>query len=289
MVKKIKTYLSLIKFSHTLFALPFAFIGYFLAIAQEGFSLKMLILITLAMVFARSAAMAFNRYTDREIDKKNPRTQNREIPAGKVKPKEALALTVVNALLFIATTYFMNKLVFLLSPVALFIVLGYSYTKRFTFLSHVVLGLGLSLAPLGAYLAVTGKFDLLPVLFSVVVWFWVAGFDIIYSLQDYEFDKNNNLKSVPVILGKKNALFLSLAFHFISAVVIVIIGILYDFTFLYWIGSVVFIALLFYQHTIVKYDDLSKVNIAFFNTNSLASIIFAIFVIADIVYRIWIL
>ncbi len=282
MLKKINLYLRFIKFSHTVFALPFALIGFFLAYRQQHPSWTLFVLVILAMVFARSAAMSFNRYADRYIDKLNARTASREIPSGKIAEKEALLFTVFSSLMFVLTTYFMNRLVFYLSPVALAIILGYSYTKRFTSLSHIILGIGLSLAPIGAYLAVIPRFDLLPILFSFVVLFWVAGFDIIYALQDYEFDKQNGLKSIPVLLGKTKALRLSLVLHIISALIVIAIGIFFDFGILYWIGAVIFIGLLFYQHTLVKPGDLSKLNLAFFTVNGYASVLFAIFVIADI-------
>jgi 4-hydroxybenzoate polyprenyltransferase len=286
-MKKIKDYLSLIKFSHSIFALPFALIGFSMAYFKLNAVSKSSLLgvgglCILCMIFARSAAMAFNRYLDRNIDAKNPRTQIREIPSGIITPKNAFVFTIVSSLLFIVCTYFINTLCFYLSFVALGVVLGYSYTKRFTPLCHLVLGLGLSLAPIGAYIAVTNQFDVLPILFSCVVLFWVSGFDIIYALQDEAFDKANNLKSIPVLLGKKNALNLSRVFHFISATVILYIGLAYPFSYLYWIGAVLFIALLIRQHSIVQYDNLSKINIAFFTLNGIASIVFAIFVIADL-------
>ena len=215
-----KNYLSLIKFSHTVFALPFALIGFFLAININSTPLQWitLIYVILCMVFARSAAMAFNRYIDRKIDEANPRTAEvREIPNGTIKPKSALIFVIVNCVLFVVTTYFINPLCFYLSPVALLVVLGYSLTKRFTALCHLILGLGLSLAPIGAYLAVTGKFDWLPLLFSFSVLFWVSGFDIIYALQDEEFDKAQQLHSIPVLMGKRNALMLSNFLHVITA------------------------------------------------------------------------
>lgn len=276
-------YLSLVKFSHTIFALPFAVIGYFTAIhfTEAEFSLNLFLLVILCMVFARSAAMAFNRYIDRNIDVQNDRTAIREIPAGIVSPKSALVFVIINCVLFIATTYFINPLCFYLSPVALLVVLGYSFTKRFTALCHVVLGVGLSLAPIGAYLAVTGKFDWLPLFFSFAVLFWVSGFDIIYALQDEEFDKSKQLKSIPVVLGKKGALMLSNVFHVISALFIIYAGFYGHFTMWYWIGATVFTGLLIYQHTLVKPNDLSKVNLAFFTTNGIASVVFAVFVLID--------
>ncbi|MFC2176697.1 UbiA-like polyprenyltransferase [Bacteroidota bacterium] len=280
----IKNYLSLVKFSHTIFAMPFALIGFFLAVTatNASFEWHLLIKVILCMVFARNAAMAFNRFIDRAIDEKNPRTAVREIPAGIVKSNAALAFVILNCIAFVATTYFINTLCFYLSPVALAVILGYSLTKRFTALCHLVLGVGLSLAPIGAYLAVVGQFDLLPILFSFVVLFWVAGFDVIYSLQDEEFDKENQLSSIPVILGKKKALRLSEFLHGISALTLFTAGTTGGFGWLYWIGFGIFTGLLIYQHTIVKPDNLSRINLAFFTTNGVASVVFAVFVIADL-------
>ncbi len=282
-----KNYLSLVKFSHTVFALPFAVIGFFLGIRQTGFHFDLLLFleVVLCMVFARTSAMAFNRYTDRKIDGKNVRTRNREIPSGIISAQSAFALVLLSSLLFMVTTYFINPICFYLSPIALLVVLGYSYTKRFTSLCHLVLGLGLSLAPIGAYLAVTGTFDLLPLLFSFTVLCWVSGFDIIYALQDEEFDKANQLYSLPAYFGKIKALKLSSILHFFSAAFIVAAGIYGSFGVVYWIGVAVFISLLIYQHTLVKPDDLSKVNLAFFSTNGIASIVFASFVVAELVSR----
>jgi 4-hydroxybenzoate polyprenyltransferase len=234
------------------------------------------------MIFARSAAMAFNRWLDKNFDAKNPRTAVREIPAGIIKSSNALFFVITNCLLFIASCFFINKICFYLSPVALFVVLFYSYTKRFTALCHLVLGVGLSLAPIGAYLAVTGVFALLPVLFSFTVLFWVSGFDIIYALQDEEFDKKNNLHSIPAALGKSKALMVSNFLHVLSAACVIGAGVYGHFGYLYWIGVVFYIGLLIYQHILVKPTDLSKVNLAFFTTNGIASVVFAIFVILDL-------
>ena len=282
-MSKIKQYLSLIKFSHTIFALPFAVIGFLLAVKKEGsFDARIFLYMVLCMVFARSAAMAFNRYIDKHIDAANERTAIREIPSGAVKPTSALVFVIINCLLFIATTYFINTICFYLSPVALAVVLGYSFTKRFTALCHLILGVGLSLAPIGAYLAVTGAFNILPLLFSFAVLFWVSGFDIIYALQDEEFDRSKNLRSIPVALGKQKALTLSSLLHLISAAFIVYAGVYANFGLWYWIGTTIFTGLLFYQHTLVKPNDLSKVNIAFFTTNGIASVIFSTFVLIDL-------
>jgi len=281
-----KKYLSLIKFSHTIFAMPFALIGFFLTSQQYNFEWITLLYVVLCMLFARSAAMAFNRYIDRYIDTANPRTcEIREIPNGTISAKNALLFVIVNSLLFIGTTYFINPLCFALSPIALITILGYSYTKRFTALCHLVLGLGLSLAPIGAYLAVSGEFDIIPILFSFVVLFWVSGFDIIYSLQDEKFDKTQKLHSIPVLLGKKNALNLAKLLHSVTIILLAQIGNFAEFGKLYWIGFSVFSALLIYQHTLVKHNDLSKVNLAFFTTNGIASVIFGTFVIADILLK----
>ncbi|KIC91559.1 UbiA-like polyprenyltransferase [Flavihumibacter sp. ZG627] len=292
----IRNYLSLIKFSHTIFAMPFAMIGFFLAATGAtgyfGFltqdyrsAILKFILVILCMVFARSAAMAFNRYLDRHFDAKNPRTTIREIPAGIISADKALLFTIFNSLLFVATCYFINALCFYLSPVALLVVLGYSFTKRFTALCHLVLGLGLSLAPIGAYLAVTGQFDWLPILFSFAVIFWVSGFDIIYALQDEDFDRSQQLHSIPAALGRAKALFISRLLHLLSATSVIIAGIYGGFGWLYWAGVAVFTGMLIYQQSIVSKDDLSRVNIAFMTANGIASVVFSILVITDLFLR----
>ncbi len=279
--QQVKNYLSLIRFSHTVFALPFALIGFTLAVVHEHYSFEwsLFFKVLLCMVFARTAAMAFNRYLDRRYDALNPRTAKREIPAGVIKPQHALTFTIINSLLFILTTFFINTTVLYLSIVALFVILFYSYTKRFTALCHIVLGVGLSLSPIGSYLAVTGKFELLPILFSLTVLTWVSGFDIIYALQDEEFDKSQKLHSIPAALGKRKALMVSNLLHLCAACIVIYAGIHGAFNWVYWIGAAVFIGLLIYQHMLVKPDDLSKVGIAFGNTNGIASIIFALFTI----------
>ncbi|MEO7983130.1 MAG: 4-hydroxybenzoate octaprenyltransferase [Bacteroidota bacterium] len=337
-MSKIKNYLSLIKFTHTIFAMPFALIGFFIGLAKSinadfdvpgmgGYHHKTgvvqwnlnktigwtdnnnlrppfssdsllgklftgnadlatvgfyLLLIILCMIFARSAAMAFNRYLDRVFDAKNTRTAIREIPSGIITPKNALIFTIVSCALFLVTCFFINRLCFYLSPVALAVVLGYSYTKRFTPLCHLILGLGLSLAPIGAYLAVTGSFSLLPVIFSLAVIFWVSGFDIIYALQDEEFDRSQQLYSIPAWLGKAKALRVSELLHVFSAAAILYAGYYGEFGWLYWAGTAVFIGMLAYQHSIVKPTDLRKVNLAFMTANGIASVVFAIFVITDL-------
>lgn len=296
----VKNYLSLIKFSHTIFAMPFAMIGFFLGLAMVPVSVipgwhtpifpshsvtilgLRLFLVICCMIFARSAAMAFNRYLDKNFDAQNPRTAIREIPAGIISSGNALRFVVLNCVAFVIATFFINTICFFLSPVALFVVLGYSYTKRFTPLCHLILGLGLSLAPIGAYLAVTGVFAVLPIMFSLAVIFWVSGFDIIYALQDEDFDKSQNLYSIPAALGKRRALQISKILHVLSASCVIIAGLYGQFSWLYWIGALVFCGMLMYQHSIVKPGDLSRVNLAFMTANGIASVVFAIFVIADL-------
>jgi 4-hydroxybenzoate polyprenyltransferase len=303
----VKSYLSLIKFSHTIFAMPFAMIGFFLAIYKLDIGsgqwnlnksigwgwdstnfvykenlLTKFILVVLCMVFARSAAMAFNRYLDRKFDAKNPRTAIREIPAGIISSHSALRFVILNSVAFIVCAFLLNWLCFALSPIALVVVLGYSYTKRFTPLCHLILGLGLSLAPIGAYIAVTGTFAVLPILFSFAVIFWVSGFDIIYALQDEEFDRSQKLYSIPAALGKAKALKISELLHLLSAACVVSAGWYGNFNWLYWTGVAVFCAMLIYQHSVVKPNDLSRVNLAFMTANGIASVVFALLVIADI-------
>lgn len=305
----IKNYLSLVKFSHTIFALPFALIGFFIGLfykqygqipfagragsiyEEERFSaltspstLTLFFLVLGCMVTARSAAMAFNRYLDRKYDALNPRTAIREIPKGVITPGNALAFTIVNCILFIVFTWFINPICFYLSPVALLVVLGYSYTKRFTPLCHIILGVGLSLAPIGAFLAVTGYFALLPILFSLAVLTWVSGFDIIYALQDVEFDQSQKLYSIPAWLGKSKALTVSFTLHLLSSTFVIAAGLYGGFGVFYWIGVAVFIGMLIYQHSIVKPNDLSRVNLAFMTANGVASVVFMVFVLADIFF-----
>lgn len=281
----IARYASMIKFSHTVFALPFALIGFVLGWREVGsWNWSVLALMLGCMVFARSAAMAFNRWLDRKYDALNPRTATREIPAGIIRPGNALAFTIFCCIAFIVLTWFINRTVFYLSPVALFVILFYSYTKRITPLCHLVLGLGLALAPIGAYLTQVPQFHWLPVLFSGIVFTWVSGFDIIYALQDRDFDKHQNLFSIPTALGLKGALNVSNLLHFISGILVIVAGIYGNFYWMYWIGTLLFISLLIYQHTIVKATDLSRVNLAFGTTNGIASICYAVFTIAAIFF-----
>jgi len=293
-MSQVKNYLSLVKFSHTIFAMPFALIGFVLGLRYHFIHqttvdqvwLKF-ILVLVCMVTARSTAMAFNRYLDRHFDKLNPRTAIREIPAGIIKAEKALVFIGINMAIFITATYFINSICFYLSPVALFVILFYSYTKRFTYLCHLVLGIGLSLAPIGAYLAVTGSFDLLPLLFSFAVIFWVSGFDIIYALQDIDFDQSQSLYSIPSQWGLKQSLSISRILHVLSASLVIAAYFVGDFHFLYLFGLLIFIGMLIYQQSIVKPYDLSKVNLAFMTANGIASIVFSIFVIGAMLIQMY--
>lgn len=283
-----KNYLSLVKFTHTIFAMPFAMVGVFLAhfLNDLSFRWDKLGLVMLCMILARNAAMAFNRYLDRDIDILNPRTASREIPAGIISSQSALVFVLINCVLFIATTFFINQLCFYLSPIALVVVLGYSYTKRFTSLCHIVLGLGLALAPVGAYVAVANSFHIIPVLYGVAVLFWVAGFDIIYALQDEGFDRENELNSTPVALGKVNALRVSRILHLACAIVLIYNGYLLSafhegIGMMHWAAVTLFIGLLIYQHTLVSATRLDKINLAFFTTNGIASVVFGVLVVLD--------
>ncbi len=284
-LRSIKDYLSLVKFSHTVFAMPFALIGFTLAVTRgnEEFSLRLLLLIILCMIFARNAAMGFNRIADKRFDELNPRTRNREIPSGKISPAAAIVFVIINSVFFIITTGFINRLTLLLAPVALAVILGYSLTKRITSLCHFILGLGLSLAPIGAYISVTGQFSLLPVIYSLIVLTWVSGFDIIYSLMDDSFDRENKLFSIPASVGVPKAIIISVIIHIITFILVISAGLSGGGGFLFWAGATIFISLLFYQHLIVKHDDLSRVNLAFGTTNGIASILFAAFVICDLI------
>src|SRR5664279_3293797 len=240
--RSIRNYFSLVKFSHTVFAMPFALIGFSLAISKPEFhlSIRLLFLVILCMVLARNTAMGFNRLADKDFDALNPRTRKREIPSGTISTSAATVFVIINAVLFIVTTGFINRLTLFLSPVALLVILGYSLTKRFTVLCHFVLGLGLSLAPVGAYISVTGKFSALPIIYSFIVITWVSGFDIIYALQDDDFDKSNELHSIPSIAGRKKAIIISILVHIITFILVLAAGFYGKSGMLFWCGALIF-------------------------------------------------
>ena len=288
-LNNIKNYVSLVKFEHTVFALPFACIGFFLGYYENAdleFDAILFIKMLLCMVFARNAAMGFNRYADRKIDAKNPRTAQRAIPAKIISQKAALIFVVANCILFCITAFFINNLTFYLSPIALLVVLIYSYTKRFTSICHFVLGVALAIAPSGAYIAVCGNLNTTPLLISAIVLLWTAGFDIIYALQDKDFDTNQSLKSIPVALGLKKAMLLSLFVHVATIILLAIVYFCNNFGVFYIFGFIIFSAMLVYQHLIITPSDLRKINVAFFTTNGIASIIFGILVILELTINI---
>lgn len=278
---KIKIFLDMIKFSHTIFALPFALTSAF--IASNGLpEFRKFFWIIVAMVSARTGAMSFNRLVDMHIDAKNPRTKDRPLPKGLISKSAVIFYTIISFLILILSAYMLNKLCFYLSPVAIFILTGYSLTKRFTHFSHLVLGLALAGAPLGAWIAIKGVVELLPVILSCAVLFWVAGFDILYALQDYEFDKKEGLHSIPVKFGIKKSIIISRIFHILMVLLLTYIYFLGKFGLIYLIGIVVISALLIYEHSLVKENDLSKLDIAFFNMNGYISVLFFIFTVIDL-------
>ncbi|WP_018755314.1 UbiA-like polyprenyltransferase [Paenibacillus terrigena] len=286
MFKKIAIFLEMIKFEHTLFALPFAFMGSILGSvvvhhhlpswAQIGW-------ILLAMVGARTAAMSLNRLIDAAIDKKNPRTEGRAIPAGLLKIGEVVLFTIVSfGLLFWAAAE-LEPLAMRLLPIAVFFLVFYSYTKRFTWLCHVVLGLTIALAPLGGWVAVTNSADWSAIVFYLTVAFWTAGFDIIYACQDYEFDKSQGLHSIPVRFGLKGALWIARGFHILTAIGFISLYLMTDLSWMYFAGMIIAYAILFYEHKLVKPHDLSKVNTAFFSMNGILSVVVFVFTFLDLV------
>ena len=283
-VRKLKIILNMIKFEHTIFALPFAIMSAF--IASDGLPpLDKCGWILLAMVGARSCAMAFNRIVDAKIDGANPRTSMRAIPAGLITAGSVWIFTAASAALLVFSAYNLNPLAFALSPLALGISMGYSYTKRFTSLSHFWLGLSLSIAPIGAWIAVTGEFDWVPLLLGLSVLLWTAGFDIIYACQDYEFDRNNRLYSIPARFGIRRALWLSSALHLITVSILVGLAVLPNLGALYLTGVGVVTLILIYEHAIVSPSDLSRVNLAFFTLNGMVSLVLSALSVADLLIK----
>jgi len=284
---KIKDYASLVRFSHTIFALPFAFASITLAWPKHPVTWRGLLWIVIAMIGARTAAMGFNRLCDRKFDALNPRTEGWELPKGTVKAWEAGLLTAAAALIFVLAAYQLNWLCFILSPVALAVIFFYSLTKRFTWASHLFLGLALSLAPIGAWLAVANSpIDLrelfVPLYLGLAVVFWLAGFDIIYSLQDREFDRAQGLYSIPVRFGVAGALHLSSIFHLCTIAFLAAVGLTAQLGVIYWIGCIAVSAVLLWEHCIVRPDDLSRINRAFFDLNAYVSIGYFLVTLADV-------
>ncbi|MDA8100508.1 MAG: putative 4-hydroxybenzoate polyprenyltransferase [Nitrospiraceae bacterium] len=282
MLNRIKIILEMIKFEHTIFALPFAFTGALLALGELP-SWRQVLWIVVAMVGARSAAMGFNRWADRKIDAANPRTKTRALPLGLVTPGQVLAFIIVSSAVLVFAAAMLNPLSFALSPVALAIVFFYSYTKRFTFLAHAFLGLAISGAPMGAWIAVTGRFELPALVLGLAVLFWLLGFDILYALQDMEFDRSSGLHSIPQRFGVRTSLWISRAAHSLTMFFLFLIYFLLPVGLLYLLGVVIALGLIVYEHSLVRENDLSKLNIAFFNMNGYISVTIFLFTLLDII------
>jgi len=290
MLRRIAVYLEIIKVAHTVFALPFALVGMFLAARETGApyalrSARTVAWILVAMVGARSAAMGFNRLADADIDARNPRTRDRAIPAGKVSRTTAGALVLVSALLLVLAAWRLNPLCLKLSPVLLLLLFSYSYMKRFTWTSHLVLGACLGAAPLAAWIAVTGGVDarILSICFAVM--FWTAGFDVLYALQDIDFDRSAGLHSIPRHLGVGGSLRVARAFHLAMAALLLLGYHLFGLGPWYLAGLVLCFGVLAYEHSIVREDDLSRLDMAFFNLNGVVSIAYCLFTYLDLVLR----
>lgn len=284
-IDNISKYLGMVKFAHTIFAMPFALISFTYALwANESseFSWWLLLQVLLCMVFARNVAMGFNRWADRKIDAENPRTASREIPSGQISPRNAMIFVVVNAVFFVATASTINLLCAILSPVALAVIMFYSYCKRFTSLAHLVLGLSLAIAPAGAYIAVTGRLDFAPCLLSLVVLTWCGGFDIIYALQDREYDRAHGLHSIPARFSVATSLYISIALHCVSVAALVLFALELPQSWLLWCGVGIFTAILVAEHILVTPTKQRSIGIAFGTLNGLASLTLAVFVIAAV-------
>lgn len=279
----ISKYAGLVKFSHTIFAMPFALMSFTYAVVSSATPIGnlwiLLLQVVLCMVFARNVAMGFNRWADWRIDAENPRTASREIPAGKISPKAALWFVAINAIAFIITTITINSLTAWLSPVALAIVMAYSYCKRFTSLAHLVLGLSLGIAPVGAFIAVRGEFSLVPCILAFVVMTWCGSFDIIYALQDRDFDRERGLHSIPARFSIRTSLYISIALHVLTIAALAWYVYLLPHNIWIWIGAALFTAIIILEHILVTPSRQRNIGIAFGTLNGLASLTLATFVI----------
>ena len=283
-VKKFELIFSMIKFHHSIFALPFALIAYFWA-SNGKFDLKNFLLVIVAMVSARSVAMTANRIIDYKFDIKNPRTKNWPLSQGELSKSFAYSFMFINLFIFEVSAFMLNKMCFYLSPLALFFLITYSYTKRWTYFCHLILGFTDGIAPVGAWIAVKEGFSLEAIMLCLAVTFWIAGFDILYSLQDVEFDKTENLKSIPVRFGVRTSLIISAVFHFLTYLFYLLAGYFYGAGFLYYLGLLIILPLLVYEHLIIKPNDLSKINAAFFTINGYVSILIFAFSLLDLYWR----
>lgn len=284
-MKKVKVILEMIKFEHTIFALPFAFLGAVLgSLIIEGNwpTLMEWVWITLAMIGARSAAMALNRLIDAQIDKENPRTETRAIPAGLISKLETLVFIGISFALLFFAAFQLNMLAVYLLPVAVFFLVFYSYTKRFTWLCHVFLGMTIGIAPLGGWVGATGTLTWEAFVLFIAVALWTAGFDVIYATQDAEYDKEVNLNSIPSRFGVRKALLMAKGFHLISFMAMISLFFIAPLSWIYLIGVMIVGGIMFYEHSLVSSDDLSRVNVAFFTMNGIISVIMLVFSIGDL-------
>ena len=281
-MQKLKVFFEMIKFSHTLFALPFAYLGAFLAANGVPPVIK-LFWITLAMIGARTAAMSLNRLIDRHIDARNPRTAQRALPAGQLRVYEVYLYTVFSFLLLGFSAYQLNILALWLMPIAVLFLVLYSYTKRFTWACHIVLGISLGLAPAGAWIGVTGHWALAPILLGLGVMTWVAGFDVVYACQDVEFDRQEGLHSIPAIFGVQRGLEISSVLHSLAPIFFIAVGVVMSMSWLYYVGVAIAIVLLYRQHRLVSADDFSKIGVAFFDLNGYLSLLIFVFSILDLI------
>lgn len=282
--QQVKTYGSLIKFSHSVFALPFALISVVFASWEWTGSetlLSQILWIVVAMVSARSAAMGFNRLVDAPLDGQNPRTAQRELPAGLISRQAVSVLILISSGIFIVAAWQLNPLCFFLSPVALLIIFMYSFTKRFTWLAHLILGLGIGLAPVGAWLAITGSFSLVSIVLGLAVMVWIAGFDIIYACQDIHFDRSAGLFSIPARFGPDQALLLAKFLHVMMVLLLLLAGLLSPAGPIYYLGVVTVGVLLIIEHRLVNPGDFSKIHMAFFQINSAIALVLMVFVLVD--------
>jgi 4-hydroxybenzoate polyprenyltransferase len=281
--RRIKTFLEMIKFEHTIFALPFAYVGALLT-EKKVPAAHDIIWITLAMVGARTAAMSLNRIIDRRIDARNPRTAGRALPKGLLSVVEVWVYTIISLALLFYSAYQLSPLAFKLFPLAVVVLLIYSYTKRFSWTCHLFLGATLGLAPLGSWIAIAGRVDPAPVVLALGVLFWVAGFDIIYACDDYEFDRREGIHSIPARFGIRKALIISMVFHLVAPVLFIATGLILNLGMFYFVGVMAAVVILFYQHALVRPDDLSRAGVAFFNLNGILSVVVFVFTFLDILY-----
>ncbi|PLX69627.1 MAG: 4-hydroxybenzoate octaprenyltransferase [Denitrovibrio sp.] len=281
-MEKFKTFLSMIKVEHTLFALPFAFTGMFLA-AKGIPSFMTIFWVVVAVLGARSGAMGFNRVADAKIDARNPRTAGRDIPAGRISMKEATLYTFISFGVYFFAAYMLNPLCLILSPVPFLVFILYSYTKRFTALCHIVLGVALGIAPIGAWVAVTGSLNFGIIMLGLAVLFWVSGFDIVYACQDIDFDRDEGLFSIPRYLGLRNSLYLARVFHVIAFLIFLYTWSYFDLGFIYLVGILLTGGFMVYQHSIIKPEDLSRLDMAFFGLNAYISVSICVFTFVDLI------